>query len=88
MKDIKYKSPDGKLLNVSLLGSFKVEELNKEFVMYSFVNDDASDQYGKVLFGEIVRDDKGVNVLGVSEDEIDVVLSYYNNLFNRLEGDN
>ena len=36
MKDIKYKDENGKEMTISLMGFFKVPELEKEFIMYSF----------------------------------------------------
>ena len=44
MKDITYKNEEGNIITISVIGFFKVPELEKEFIMYSCTDDDSSKQ--------------------------------------------
>lgn len=88
MKDIKFKDSNGNIMNISLIGTFKISELEKEYIMYSLVDDDESNEYGHILLGEIVRSDDGdVQVLGILPEERDLVVAYYNEISTQIGGD-
>lgn len=86
MQDIKFIDENGKEITISVIGFFKVDELEKEFIMYSLIDDDSSNDMGYVLLGEVVRYDGVVQILGIESEERDMVLAYYNEISNQIGG--
>lgn len=84
MKDITYKNEEGNIITISVIGFFKVPELEKEFIMYSFTDDDSSKQNGLVLLGEIIKEEDTIQILGIDSNEKDLVLAYYNEVINQI----
>lgn len=84
MKDITYKNEEGNIITISVIGFFKVPELEKEFIMYSFTDDDSSKQNGLVLLGEIIKEEDNIQILGIDSNEKDLVLAYYNEVINQI----
>lgn len=84
MKDITYKNEEGNIITISVIGFFKVPELEKEFIMYSFTDDDSSKQNGFVLLGEIIKEEDNIQILGIDSNEKDLVLAYYNEVINQI----
>lgn len=70
------KDGNGNDLNVSIIGYFRVPSLEKQYVMYSIIDDETS-EYGHVLIGEVVNIDDGIQILGILDEEKDLVISYY-----------
>ena len=88
MEDFMIKDSDGDMMNISLIGSFRISELEKEYIMYSLVDDDENNENGHILLGEIVRGDDGnVQVLGILPEEKDLVVAYYNEISTQLGGE-
>lgn len=86
MDDVKFLNDDGKEITISLMGFFKIEELGKEFIMYSLANDDPKTDNGVVLLGEVVRDGGNIQILGIVSDEKDMVVAYYNEISQSIGG--
>lgn len=84
MKDITYKNEEGNIITISVIGFFKVPELEKEFIMYSFTDDDSSKQNGLVLLGEIIKEEDNIQILGIDSNKKDLVLAYYNEVINQI----
>lgn len=84
MKDITYKNEEGNIITISVIGFFKVPELEKEFIMYSFTDDDSSKQNGLVLLGEIIKEEDTIQILGIDSNEKALVLAYYNEVINQI----
>ena len=84
MKDITYKNEEGNIITISVIGFFKVPELEKEFITYSFTDDDSSKQNGLVLLGEIIKEEDNIQILGIDSNEKDLVLAYYNEVINQI----
>lgn len=84
MKDITYKNEEGNIITISVIGFFKVPELEKEFIMYSCTDDDSSKQNGLVLLGEIIKEEDNIQILGIDSNEKDLVLAYYNEVINQI----
>ena len=82
----KIVSENGDTIMVSILGAFRVETLNKEYAMYSLVNDNPDNENGAVLLGEVVREDGKVKVLDILEEEVDLVVAFYNEIANQIGG--
>jgi len=84
MTDITYKDKDGNMINVSVIGFFSISELEKEFVMYGLVDDDKNNENGHVLLGEIIRNEEGVQIVGILPEEKDLVVAYYNEISTQI----
>jgi len=66
----------GNTLNVSIIGYFRVPSLDKQYVMYS-LEETSESEYGYVLIGEVVNKEDGIQILGILDEEKDLVISYY-----------
>ena len=75
-------------INIEAIKIFKIDELGKEYIIYSIMDNDDSNPEGELLFGEIVRNDDSIQVLGILPDDEDIVIAYYNEIKNQLGGSN
>ncbi len=87
MQDKKFTDANGKILNVSLIGFFRIPEFEKEYIMYGLVDEEPNNENGHVLFGEVVRTEDTVQILGILKEEKEVVVAYYNEIANQLGGE-
>ena len=83
-KEIIVKNENQEDIEISVLGGFGIEELKKEFIMYSIINKDDNSDQGLVLIGEVVRDGDNVQILGIKEEEKELVSEFYNEIENQL----
>ncbi len=83
-KDYKVVNDKGETITVSILGFFKVNELNKEYAMYSIVDNNPENKNGAVLLGEVIRENNEVKILDILEEEIDLVVAIYNEIANQI----
>ena len=86
MEDIKFINELGQHITISLLGFFRVDGLDKEFIMYSMVDDNLDNDEGDVLLGEVIRDCDTVQILGIESSEVDMVVAYYNEISKQVGG--
>ena len=86
MKEISYKDENGKTMNISVMGFFRIPELEKEFVMYSFIDDDSSNDEGLVLLGEVLHENGDIQIVGIEESEQEMVVAYYNEISEQVGG--
>ena len=68
-KRITIKNEQGQNINISVIGSFRIPDLEKEFMMYSMVDENKDNNLGAVLLGEVIRDGDKMEVVGIREDE-------------------
>ena len=80
------KDKDGNTLNATLIGCFKIPDLDKEYAIYSLQDNDSNNDMGYAMIGELIREDSILKVLGIKDEEKDVVLAYYNEISNQLGG--
>lgn len=78
------KESNGEDITISVMGSFKVESLGKEYIMYSLVDDNPNNMDGIVMIGEVLRDGESVEVVGIKDEEKDIVLSFYKEISDQL----
>ena len=83
-KEMIIKSEDGKDITISIVGEFRVEELDKEYIIYSIVDSDENNGMGGILIGEVDRDDDEVKVLGIKDDERNMVMAFYKEISNQV----
>lgn len=84
MNDIKYINEKGENTTVSLIGFFSIDDLQKEYIMYSITDDNQNNEYGKVLLGEVIRNKSEIKILGIKKEEQDLVVAYYNEISNQI----
>lgn len=86
MKEISYKDENGNTMNISVIGCFRIPELEKEFIMYSFMDDDSSNEEGLVLLGEVLHENGDVQIVGIEESEQEMVVAYYKEISEQVGG--
>ena len=84
MKDIKYINEKGEFITVSLIGFFSIDDLQKEYIIYSITDNNPNNEYGKVLLGEVIRNNNEIKILGIKKEEKDLVVAYYNEISNQI----
>ena len=88
MSEIKVKNDEGKEITVKSLGTFRVEELGKEFIMYSLNDDKPETELGAILLGELIQDEDGnYEVVGILDEEREMVLAFYNEIATQIGGE-
>lgn len=70
---------NGKKNIVNILGGFKIEELNKEYVMCTFDSDLSSDKVSVVIL-ETETIDNEIYLKDIEEEETEMVLLFYNRM--------
>ena len=61
---------NGVEIQTKILGCFIIPELEKEFAMYSIVDNNPENSMGSVLLGEIVREEDGtVKILDIKKEK-------------------
>ena len=68
-----FTDQNGNVMNIEAIKIFKIDDSNPE---------------GELLFGEIIRVDDSIQVLGILPDEEDIVIAYYNEIKSQLGGSN
>lgn len=68
-------------LTVELLLSFKLEELGKEYIVYT-INDDNVSEDVTVLISEIAYENGIQKIVPIKEEEKEMVLAFYNDIRN------
>jgi len=69
MKKISIKNMDGTMEEVDLVNSFKINEINKQFVILS-KGESAGEGMSKIYISEFVETEPGVyNLIGIKDDE-------------------
>ena len=84
MAEITIKDKKGNNLNISVIGFFRIPELEKEFVMYGLMDDDKNNETGHVLLGEVIREEDNIRIEGIDSEEKDLVVAYYNEVINQI----
>lgn len=86
-KHITVSNEQGQNINISVIGSFRIPDLEKEFMMYSMVDENEDNSLGAVLLGEVIRDGDKLEVVGVRDDEKEMVVAYYNEISEQMGGE-
>ncbi len=70
MKKISIKNMDGTMEEVDLINSFKIDKINKQFVILS-KGESAGEGMSKIYISEVVEVSPGVyNMIGIQDDSI------------------
>ena len=84
--DLKFnvKNELGETIKAYFLGFFSVPGLDKEYAIYTIVDDNPLSKDGAILLGEVIRDNENITILGIEEDEIDIVTKCYREISEGL----
>ncbi|MBE6140180.1 MAG: hypothetical protein E7172_01410 [Firmicutes bacterium] len=85
MENANFVNENGEKLDVSVIGFFTIPDLEKEYIMYGIVNE--KDDDGKVLLGEVIREDDNIKILGILSSEKELVVAYFNEVSNQIGGE-
>ena len=75
----KYIFEDNKIKDVTYLATFKIDILNKEYVMYSLESD-----INEILLGELIDENGIKKVVGVSSEDEDIVSLYFDEIIKEM----
>lgn len=84
MPEITVKNQFNNNITISLIGTFKIPILEKEFIIYSLVDDNPDNLEGEIMLGEIIRKNKSIQVVGIESEEKDLVVAFYNEISKQL----
>lgn len=81
------QNEQGENINISMIGTFEIPDLKKEYMMYSMVDENEENSLGAVLIGELLKDGDKIKVAGVPEEEKEMVVAYYNEVSEQMGGE-
>ena len=84
---ITIQNEQGENINISVLGTFQIPDLNKEYMMYSMVDENDSNSLGAVLIGELLNDEDKLQVVGIPEEDKEMIVAYYNEISQQMGGE-
>ena len=85
MNKVTIEDENGNNINISVIGNFRVPGLNKEYIMYSMMDENKENEMGAVLIGELIRkDDEPLKVVGIDKGEHELIVAYYNEIFKEM----
>ena len=74
---------NGEEVVIELLTTFKIEEKNKNYVVYT-INDDESSDKVTILISEFIEDASGIKIVAIPDEEKELVINCYNDIKNSL----
>ena len=84
---ITIQNEQGENINISVLGTFQIPDLNKEYMMYSMVDENDSNSLGAVLIGELLNNEDKLQVVGIPEEDKEMIVAYYNEISQQMGGE-
>lgn len=83
-KTLTVNDPTGGKLNVSVLGTFRIPDLNKQYIMYSIEDTNQDNKNAAVMLGEVIGEGENMQIGGILKSEKEMVVAYYNEILNQL----
>jgi Protein of unknown function (DUF1292). len=74
-----FRDETGNNIEIEILMGFKIEELDKEYIVYT-VNDDESTPTVTILISQIIDDGDIPRIVSIPETEKELVVLLYNDL--------
>lgn len=85
INSIEIINEEGQSVNINIIVQFSIEELNKQYIVYT-INDDGVSEKVPVLIAE-TSDENGKYMLKkIPENEVKTVLMFYDNVRDTLSG--
>ena len=82
---VEVKRDNGEIIKIEIVLSFKVENLNKQYIVYT-IDDDGALEDVPILISEI--DQNTQTIKQIPENEKDQVLNIYNELKEKITNEN
>ena len=82
---VEVKRDNGEIIKIEIVISFKVENLNKQYIVYT-IDDDGASEDVPILISEI--DQNTQTIKQIPENEKDQVLNIYNELKEKITNEN
>ena len=70
---------EGNAINIKILATFRIEEIKKQYVIYT-LNDDGVSEDVTLLINEYVIENNQPKIVPIPKEEVNLVLTFYNNL--------
>lgn len=86
-KTLTVKDPKGGELNVSVLGTFNVPDLDKTYIMYALEDSNPKNESAAVMLGEVIGEGEDMQIGGILSSEKELVVAYYNEIINQVGED-
>lgn len=74
---------EGQLVKIDIIVRFKIEEFNKEYIVYT-LNDDGKSEIEPVIIAGIEETSEGIKLKLIPEEEKQTVLVFYDNVRDTL----
>lgn len=81
------QNEQGENINITVIGTFEIPDLKKEYMMYSMEDENEENGLGAILIGELLKDEDKIKVAGVPEEEKEMVVAYYNEVSEQMGGE-
>ena len=81
------QNEQGENINITVIGTFEIPDLKKEYMMYSMEDENEENSLGAILIGELLKDEDKIKVAGVPEEEKEMVVAYYNEVSEQMGGE-
>ncbi len=81
------QNEQGENINITVIGTFEIPDLKKEYMMYSMEDENEENSLGAILIGELLKDEDKIKVAGVPEVEKEMVVAYYNEVSEQMGGE-
>lgn len=75
------RNNNNELMTIEILFNFKIEKINKEYVVYT-INDDEKEEFSSVLISEIKYNGRVPELSPIKSDEKEMVLMFYEKIKN------
>ncbi len=85
MNQIEVINEENQKVLVEILGSFSIEEYNKNYIVYT-LNDKGDTKEVTILLSEIVYQNEKPELVSIPENEINLVLNFYDNVRDSISG--
>ena len=69
------QNEQGENINITVIGTFEIPDLKKEYMMYSMEDENEENGLGAILIGELLKDEDKIKVAGVPEEEKEMVVA-------------
>ena len=73
------------LVKINVIGQFAIEELNREYILYT-LNDDGNSDDVIVLVAQVESKDGKMKLLSIPEDEKNMVALFFDNIKDSANG--
>lgn len=81
------QNEQGENINITVIGTFEIPDLKKEYMMYSMEDENEENSLGAILIGELLKEEDKIKVAGVPEEEKEMVVAYYNEVSEQMGGE-